>query len=125
MSSKGTMGKKSLEGDSSSLFTLGYNSWRRFCDLSQPQTLAELGAVLKNKMLAKKLLNLYGTPDNIDIWIGGTVEPLVEGGRVGSLLACIMGKQFQQIRDGDRQVKLSGSGGKGRPFSEVSVPMSP
>nr|KAF6457293.1 lactoperoxidase [Rousettus aegyptiacus] len=80
----------------------GYNSWRRFCDLSQPQTLAELGAVLKNKMLAKKLLNLYGTPDNIDIWIGGTVEPLVEGGRVGSLLACIMGKQFQQIRDGDR-----------------------
>lgn len=105
MSSKGAMGKKSLEGDSSSLFTPGYNSWRRFCDLSQPQTLAELGAVLKNKMLAKKLLNLYGTPDNIDIWIGGTVEPLVEGGRVGSLLACIMGKQFQQIRDGDRQVK--------------------
>lgn len=105
MSSKGAMGKKSLEGDSSSLFTSGYNSWRRFCDLSQPQTLAELGAVLKNKMLAKKLLNLYGTPDNIDIWIGGTVEPLVEGGRVGSLLACIMGKQFQQIRDGDRQVK--------------------
>lgn len=48
MSSKGAMGKKSLEGDSSSLFTPGYNSWRRFCDLSQPQTLAELGAVLKN-----------------------------------------------------------------------------
>lgn len=80
----------------------GYNSWRHFCDLSQPQTLAELGAVLKNKVLAKKLLNLYGTPDNIDIWIGGTVEPLVEGGRVGSLLACIVGKQFRQIRDGDR-----------------------
>lgn len=80
----------------------GYNSWRGFCDLSQPQTLAELNVVLKNKMLAKKLLDLYGTPDNIDIWVGGIAEPLVERGRVGSLLACLLGKQFQQIRDGDR-----------------------
>lgn len=81
---------------------LGYNSWRGFCGLWQPQTRAELGAVLKNKMLAKKLLDLYGTPSNIDIWIGGIAEPLVERGRVGSLLACLLGKQFQQIRDGDR-----------------------
>ncbi|XP_055982507.1 lactoperoxidase [Sorex fumeus] len=80
----------------------GYNSWRRFCGLSQPQTLEELGAVLKNKILAKKLLDLYGTPDNIDIWVGGIAEPLVEGGRVGPLLACLLGKQFQKIRDGDR-----------------------
>ncbi|EPQ02781.1 Lactoperoxidase [Myotis brandtii] len=80
----------------------GYNSWRGFCDLLQPQTLAELGAVLKNEMLAKKFLDLYGTPSNIDIWIGGIAEPLVERGRVGSLLACLLGKQFQQIRDGDR-----------------------
>ncbi|XP_045841421.1 lactoperoxidase [Meles meles] len=80
----------------------GYNSWRGFCDLSRPQTLKELNAVLKNQRLAKKLLDLYGTPDNIDIWVGGVAEPLVERGRVGSLLACLLGKQFQQIRDGDR-----------------------
>ncbi|XP_057570504.1 lactoperoxidase isoform X2 [Hippopotamus amphibius kiboko] len=80
----------------------GYNSWRGFCGLSQPQTLKELHAVLKNKVLAEKLLDLYGTPDNIDIWIGGNAEPLVERGRVGPLLACILGRQFQQIRDGDR-----------------------
>ncbi|XP_034882642.1 lactoperoxidase isoform X2 [Mirounga leonina] len=80
----------------------GYNSWRGFCDLPQPQTLKELNAVLKNKRLAEKLLDLYGTPDNIDIWVGGVAEPLVERGRVGSLLACLLGKQFRQIRDGDR-----------------------
>ncbi|XP_037348360.1 lactoperoxidase [Talpa occidentalis] len=80
----------------------GYNSWRGFCDLSQPKTLEELDVVLKNKLLATKLLDLYGTPDNIDIWIGGTAEPLVERGRVGPLLACLLGKQFQKIRDGDR-----------------------
>lgn len=97
--------EKSLGRDSFSLSALGYNSWRGFCDLSQPQTLAELGAVLRNKMLAEKFLDLYGTPDSIDIWIGATAEPLVERGRVGSLLACILGKQFQQIRDGDRHVR--------------------
>lgn len=80
----------------------GYNSWRGFCDLPQPQTLKELDAVLKNRRLAEKLLDLYGTPDNIDIWVGGVAEPQVERGRVGSLLACLLGKQFQQIRDGDR-----------------------
>ncbi|XP_012664219.1 lactoperoxidase isoform X1 [Otolemur garnettii] len=80
----------------------GYNSWRRFCGLSRPQTLEEMTAVLKNKGLAKKLLDLYRSPDNIDIWIGATAEPLVKRGRVGPLLACLLGKQFQQIRDGDR-----------------------
>ncbi|KAI4532968.1 hypothetical protein MG293_015987 [Ovis ammon polii] len=80
----------------------GYNSWRGFCGLSQPKTLKGLQAVLKNKILAKKLLDLYKTPDNIDIWIGGNAEPMVERGRVGPLLACLLGRQFQQIRDGDR-----------------------
>ncbi|XP_045381627.1 lactoperoxidase [Lemur catta] len=80
----------------------GYNSWRGFCDLSRPQTLKELNVVLKNKVLAKKLLRLYGSPDNIDIWIGAIAEPLVERGRVGPLLACLLGKQFRRIRDGDR-----------------------
>ncbi|XP_008569477.1 PREDICTED: lactoperoxidase isoform X1 [Galeopterus variegatus] len=80
----------------------GYNSWRGFCDLLQPQTLEQLDSVLQNEMLAKKLLDLYGTPDNIDIWMGAIAEPLVERGRVGPLLACLLGKQFQQIRDGDR-----------------------
>ncbi|XP_060059785.1 lactoperoxidase isoform X2 [Erinaceus europaeus] len=80
----------------------GYNSWRGFCGLSQPQTLEELSVVLKNKIVAKKLLGLYKTSSNIDIWIGGAAEPLVGKGRVGPLLACLLGKQFQKIRDGDR-----------------------
>nr|XP_004670021.2 lactoperoxidase isoform X2 [Jaculus jaculus] len=80
----------------------GYNAWRGFCGLSQPRTVEELSTVLRNKELAKKLLGLYGTPDSIDIWIGATAEPLVARGRVGPLLACLLGQQFQRIRDGDR-----------------------
>ncbi|OWK14126.1 LPO, partial [Cervus elaphus hippelaphus] len=90
------------------LHTLFFNTWRiikngmGFCGLSQPKTLKGLQAVLKNEILAKKLLDLYKTPDNIDIWIGGNAEPMVDRGRVGPLLACLLGRQFQQIRDGDR-----------------------
>ncbi|KAM9001009.1 eosinophil peroxidase isoform X1 [Sarcophilus harrisii] len=80
----------------------GYNAWRRFCGLSQPQNLAQLAAVLNNTNLATKFMRLYGTPDNIDIWIGAVAEPLLPGGRVGPLLACIFENQFRRARDGDR-----------------------
>ncbi|XP_008062548.1 eosinophil peroxidase [Carlito syrichta] len=80
----------------------GYNAWRRFCGLSQPRNLAQLSKVLRNQDLARKFLNLYGTPDNIDIWIGAIAEPLLPGARVGPLLACLFENQFRRARDGDR-----------------------
>uniref|UniRef100_A0A1A8I6A7 Myeloid-specific peroxidase n=1 Tax=Nothobranchius kuhntae TaxID=321403 RepID=A0A1A8I6A7_NOTKU len=80
----------------------GYNAWRGFCGLSQPRNQAELGQVLNNSGLARKLLELYGTPENIDVWMGGVAEPFVRGGRVGPLFACLIATQFQKIRQGDR-----------------------
>nr|XP_056720951.1 myeloperoxidase-like [Euleptes europaea] len=80
----------------------GYNAWRRFCGLSEPHDVAELAVVLRNTKLAEKFIGLYGTPDNIDIWIGALAEPFVPNGRVGPLLACLIGKQFRNMRDGDR-----------------------
>ncbi|NWH20647.1 PERM Myeloperoxidase, partial [Grus americana] len=80
----------------------GYNSWRQFCGLSQPSGLKALARVLRNHGLAKKFIRLYGTPKNIDIWIGALAEPFVHGGRVGPLMACLIGTQFRNVRDGDR-----------------------
>lgn len=80
----------------------GYNAWRRFCGLSQPRNLAQLSQVLRNQALARKFLRLYGTPDNIDIWMGAIAEPLLPGARVGPLLACLFENQFRRARDGDR-----------------------
>ncbi|XP_045886240.1 eosinophil peroxidase-like [Micropterus dolomieu] len=80
----------------------GYNAWRGFCGLSQPKNQAELVQVLNNTELASKLLQFYGTPDNIDIWLGGVAEPFVPGGRVDPLFACLITKQFQRLRQGDR-----------------------
>ncbi|XP_053276431.1 eosinophil peroxidase [Pleuronectes platessa] len=80
----------------------GYNKWRKHCGLSQPKNLTELASVLNNTYIAKKLLDLYHTPDNIDVWMGGVAEPFVRGGRVGPLFACLIATQFQKIRQGDR-----------------------
>ncbi|XP_078081143.1 eosinophil peroxidase-like [Mustelus asterias] len=80
----------------------GYNAWRRFCRLSEPQNILDLSLVLNSMDLATNLLNLYGTPDNIDVWVGGISEPFMEGGRVGPLFACLIGQQFKNLRDGDR-----------------------
>ncbi|KAL4646632.1 myeloperoxidase-like isoform X2 [Arapaima gigas] len=80
----------------------GYNAWRKFCGLTQPKTLQELATVMQNKQLAQKLIKLYGTPNNIDVWLGGVAEPFVKGGRVGPLFACLITKQFKNIRQGDR-----------------------
>ncbi|XP_035245670.1 eosinophil peroxidase-like isoform X3 [Anguilla anguilla] len=80
----------------------GYNEWRRFCGLSEPQNVEQLAQVMNNTDLAQRLLQLYGTPANIDVWLGGVAEPFVPGGRVGPLFACLIAKQFQNIRQGDR-----------------------
>ncbi|XP_029300338.1 eosinophil peroxidase-like isoform X1 [Cottoperca gobio] len=80
----------------------GYNSWRKFCGLSQPSNQGELARVLNNGGLARRMLQLYGTPNNIDVWMGGVAEPFVEGGRVGPLFSCLIASQFQRIRQGDR-----------------------
>ncbi|KAG8010666.1 Eosinophil peroxidase, partial [Nibea albiflora] len=81
---------------------LGYNAWRKMCGLSQPKNQAELARVLNNSNLARKLLQHYGTPDNIDVWLGGVAEPLVPGGRVGPLFVCLIARQFRNVRAGDR-----------------------
>ncbi|KAM8829300.1 eosinophil peroxidase [Spinachia spinachia] len=80
----------------------GYNAWRKFCGLSQPRNVAQLARVMNNRELARKLIQLYGTADNIDVWMGGVAEPFVRGGRVGPLFSCLIATQFQKIRQGDR-----------------------
>ncbi|XP_040194425.1 eosinophil peroxidase-like [Rana temporaria] len=80
----------------------GYNAYRRFCGLSAPRNMQELAAVLNNRELAQKFIDLYRTPENIDIWTGGVAEQLVPNGRIGRLLTCLIGNQLRRARDGDR-----------------------
>ncbi|XDV53494.1 hypothetical protein PO909_021977 [Leuciscus waleckii] len=80
----------------------GYSAWRKLCGLSAPANESDLTGILGNVVLARKLLHLYGSAENIDVWVGAISEPALPGGRVGSLLACLIAKQFKALRDGDR-----------------------
>ncbi|XP_068168847.1 eosinophil peroxidase isoform X2 [Antennarius striatus] len=80
----------------------GYGSWRRYCSLSVPTTTSELAEILNNVTLAQKFQLLYGTPHNIDVWVGAISEAPLPGGRVGPLLSCLLSKQFKALRDGDK-----------------------
>ncbi|KAB0405651.1 hypothetical protein E2I00_011902 [Balaenoptera physalus] len=80
----------------------GYNEWREFCGLSRLETRADLRATSSNGSVAGKILDLYGHPANIDVWLGGLAERVLPGARTGPLFACIIGKQMRKLRDGDR-----------------------
>lgn len=80
----------------------GYNEWRQFCGLSRLETRADLGAATANGSVADRILDLYGHPDNMDVWLGGLAESFLPGARTGPLFACLVGKQMKALRDGDR-----------------------
>ncbi len=48
------------------------------------------------------LKSLYGTVDNIDLWVGALAEDHVPGASVGQLARTIIADQFERLRDGDR-----------------------
>uniref|UniRef100_A0A4D5R9E2 Peroxidasin n=1 Tax=Scolopendra viridis TaxID=118503 RepID=A0A4D5R9E2_SCOVI len=80
----------------------GYNHWRKFCNLNFARTFQDLRYEIKNRQLRENLQQLYGHPDNIDLWVGGISEDLVPGARVGPTFLCILADQFKRLRDGDR-----------------------
>ena len=52
-----------------------------------------------------RLRDLYGKRgfrDGIHLWVGGLSEKKVKGSNLGPTLACIIGKTFADLRNGDR-----------------------
>jgi len=78
-----------------------YLDYRRHCGLSVPTTWKSLRFVLRPDIVIK-LEELYGNPENIDLWVGGMLEQSVSGGVVGPTFSCILVEGFQHLRDGDR-----------------------
>ncbi|QDU80378.1 peroxidase [Polystyrenella longa] len=52
--------------------------------------------------LQQKLEEVYGSVDNIDVWVGGLAEDHVEGSNLGELVQTVLVDQFTRLRDGDR-----------------------
>ncbi|KAI6237509.1 Leucine-rich repeat and Immunoglobulin I-set and heme peroxidase domain containing protein [Aphelenchoides besseyi] len=80
----------------------GYLEYRRFCNLTVPETWEELMVDVGNSEVLDKLKRFYGHPGNLDLWVGGIIEKVIPGALVGPTFACIIGDQFKRLRDGDR-----------------------
>ncbi|EDW78831.1 uncharacterized protein Dwil_GK12503 [Drosophila willistoni] len=80
----------------------GYNVYRKFCNLPVAKDFEDLASEISSPEIRQKMKDLYGHPDNIDVWLGGILEDQVEGGKVGPLFQCLLIEQFRRLRDGDR-----------------------
>ncbi|XGW08010.1 hypothetical protein V3C99_010827 [Haemonchus contortus] len=78
-----------------------YNDYRKLCQL-QPITNFNEWPEVSDKAVRERVAQLYRTPDELDLYVGGVLEEPIEGSLVGPTFACIIAEQFVRLRDGDR-----------------------
>jgi len=76
-----------------------YNSVRAAYGLPRVTSFAE---ITPDSTVQRQLRDLYGSVDNIDLWVGGLAEKHLPGSSVGVTFQRIMVDQFSRLRDGDR-----------------------
>ncbi len=76
-----------------------YNTTREAYGLPRVTSFAE---ITSNTDVQTKLQELYGTVDNIDLWVGILAEDHLSGTSTGITLQTIVADQFTRVRDGDR-----------------------
>ena len=74
-----------------------YPIWRNFC-------YEVFGKVsdFENKLTLVRFLQLYGSLETLDLWIGGLAEDRLPDSLLGATFSCIFGLTFSRVRDGDR-----------------------
>lgn len=80
----------------------GYNEYRAKCNLTVAKTFDDLKHEISNADVRVKLKELYGHPNNIDLFVGGILEDQVRDAKIGPLFRCILIEQFDRLRRGDR-----------------------
>lgn len=63
---------------------------------------ATFGDICKNQEVRSQLVEIYGSVDNIDPWVGMLSEDHLDGVIFGELVQKIIARQFRNLRDGDR-----------------------
>ncbi len=76
-----------------------YNAVREAYGLPRVEGFDEISS---DPEVQQTLADLYGTVDNIDLWVGGLAEDHVQGSSIGETFGVIIADQFERLRDGDR-----------------------
>uniref|UniRef100_A0A182RSK5 Chorion peroxidase n=1 Tax=Anopheles funestus TaxID=62324 RepID=A0A182RSK5_ANOFN len=80
-----------------------YNDYRRLGGKVSASSFDDFGTEL-----GKKLRSLYSHPDDVDLYVGGVLEPPVDGGVVGETFAELIADQFSKFQHGDRYFYSNG-----------------
>lgn len=79
----------------------GYNDWREWCGMSRARSFSDLEPLLMNST-AHQYSKIYKHVDDIDLWSAGISERKMAGAAVGPTMACIIARQFMNMKRGDR-----------------------
>ncbi|XP_078600467.1 lactoperoxidase-like [Branchiostoma floridae x Branchiostoma japonicum] len=80
----------------------GYNAWRVLCGLPRACSFDGLATEIPDASTKAKLADLYSHVDDIDLFAAGLAERSVPGGLLGPTFTCLIGRQFRELRKGDR-----------------------
>ncbi|HEX4850235.1 MAG TPA: peroxidase family protein, partial [Puia sp.] len=75
-----------------------YNTVRKFYTGIPAKDFSD---ITSDPQLADSLKKLYGSVDNIDLWIGSLAEDRLPGKSIGKTMFMILKTQFEHLRDGD------------------------
>lgn len=73
-----------------------YNDYRAWAGLPKVRSFEEFGPS------GRKLAQVYEHPDDVDLWIGGLLEPTEERSLVGETFGHLISEQFARLKYGDR-----------------------
>lgn len=76
-----------------------YNTVREAYGLERVESFAD---ITSDVGVQETLAALYGSVDNIDLWVGGLAEDHLDGSSMGETFQTIVVDQFTRLRDGDR-----------------------
>lgn len=99
----------------------GYNSFRKLCNLPAFKNFHQFKKAIPRRIV-RVLKKLYHHPDDVDLWVGGISEKPKAGHTLGPTFSCIIARQFEALRLGDRFWYETGdctTGFTGKQLSEI------
>ncbi|XP_032681178.1 peroxidase-like [Odontomachus brunneus] len=78
-----------------------YNDFREYCGLPRAEDFMDFADYISFADI-QKLSILYASPDDVELTVAGSLERHITGTLAGPTFLCIMTRQFQQTRIGDR-----------------------
>ncbi|XP_309592.5 chorion peroxidase [Anopheles gambiae] len=80
-----------------------YNDYRSWAGLERLTSFEQFGPV------GARLASVYEFPDDVDLWVGGLLEPPTQDGALfGETFAAIISEQFARLKFGDRYYYTNG-----------------